>query len=318
MDLPAPAAPSTRFIRPLAAGSAASGALAAGGAASGVGFGGMRRPLAQTSIRDALDSAVIALTAAGCDTPRLDAELLLAAAMGVDRAVILSDPGRGIEPDAARRFMDHAARRRAREPVAYILGRRGFRTIELEVDPRVLIPRPETEHLVEALLDLPEGARVCDVGTGSGAIALALKVERPDFEVVATDAIAEALEVARANARRLGLEVAFHHGDLLADVAGPLDAVVSNPPYVEDGAELEPDIVRYEPALALRSGPDGLDVIRRLLPAAGATAARTVALEIGAGQAAAVAELIRESGFPAVETIADLAGIDRVLVGRRP
>jgi release factor glutamine methyltransferase len=278
----------------------------------------VRRPIAQTSIRDALDSALIALTAAGCDTPRLDAEVLLAAAMGVDRAVIVSDPGRGIEPDAARRFADYAARRRAREPVAYILGTRGFRTIDLAVDPRVLIPRPETEHLVEALLDLPEGARVCDVGTGSGAIALALKVERPDLDVVGTDSSAEALEVARANAARLGLDVAFHHGDLLAGVPGPLDAVVSNPPYVEDGAVLAPEIVGFEPALALRAGPDGLDVVRRLLPAVGATAAHTVALEIGAGQAPAVAELIREAGFPQVETVADLAGIQRVLVGRRP
>src|ERR671916_2679332 len=261
----------------------------------------MRRPLAQTSIRDALDSAVIALTAAGCDSPRLDAELLLAAAMGVDRAVIVSDPGRGIEPEAARRFMDFAARRRQREPVAYILGSKGFRSIELAVDPRVLIPRPETEHLVEALLDLPRGARVCDVGTGSGAIALALKAERPDLRVVATDASAEALDVARENARRLGLDVELHHGDLLAGVAGPLDAVVSNPPYVEDAAVLAPDIVRYEPALALRAGPDGLDVIRRLLPAAGATAARIVALEIGAGQADAVTALVREAGFAAVD-----------------
>jgi release factor glutamine methyltransferase len=278
----------------------------------------VRRPLAQTSIRDALDSAVIALTAAGAESPRLDAELLLAAAMGVDRAVIVSDPGRGLEPDAARRFMEYAARRREREPVAYILGTKGFRSIELAVDPRVLIPRPETEHLVDAVLDLPQGARVCDVGTGSGAIALALKSERPDLEVVATDASDDALDVARANAERLGLEVVFHHGDLLADVRGPLDAIVSNPPYVDDGAQLAPEIVRYEPALALRAGPDGLDVIRRLLPAAGATEARSVALEIGAGQAVAVGELMREAGFPGVDVLPDLAGISRVLVGRRP
>jgi release factor glutamine methyltransferase len=276
------------------------------------------RLLGRTSVRDALDSAVIALTAAGCDTPRLDAELLLAAAMGVDRSAIVSDPGRELEPDAARRFMGYAARRREREPVAYILGRKGFRAIELEVDPRVLIPRPETEHLVEALLDLPQGSRVCDVGTGSGAIALALEHERPDLDVVATDASAEALDVARANARRLGLEVAFHHGDLLADVGPRLDAIVSNPPYVEDGAELAPDIVRYEPSLALRAGPGGLDLISRLLPAAGATEAHTVALEIGAGQSAAVAELMRGAGFPQVDVVADLAGIERVLVGRRP
>jgi release factor glutamine methyltransferase len=277
----------------------------------------MRPPLAQTSVRDALDSAVIALTAVGCETPRLDAELLLAAAMGVDRAAIVADPERGLDPDAARRFMEYAARRRDREPVAYILGTKGFRSIDLAVDPRVLIPRPETEHLVEAVLDLPRGARVCDVGTGSGAIALALKSERPDLRVVATDASGEALEVARANAERLGLDVELHHGDLLADVAGPLDAVVSNPPYVEDGAELAPEIVRFEPALALRAGPDGLDVIRRLLPAAGATSARVVALEIGDGQASAVAALMVEAGFGDVSVVRDLAGIERVLVGRR-
>jgi release factor glutamine methyltransferase len=277
----------------------------------------MRRPLAQTSIRDALESAVIALTAAGCETPRLDAELLLAAAMGVDRAVIVSDPGRGIEPDAARRFMDFAARRREREPVAYILGSKGFRSIELAVDARVLIPRPETEHLVEAVLDLPRGAQVCDVGTGSGAIALALKAERPDLDVVATDASGDALDVARANATRLGLDVAFFEGDLLADVPGPVHAVVSNPPYVEDGAELAPEIVRHEPALALRAGPDGLDVIRRLVPAAAAADARVVALEIGAGQVGAVRALMGESGFESVSVVRDLAGIERVVVGER-
>jgi len=278
----------------------------------------MRRPLAQTPVRDALDSAVIALRAAGVDTPRLDAEILLAAAMGVDRGVIVADPGRPVEPVAARLFMDFAARRREREPVAYILGCKGFRSIMLGVDPRVLIPRPETEHLVEAVLGLPAGARVCDVGTGSGAIALALKTERPDLSLVATDASADALEAARENAVRLGLEVELRAGDLLADVGGELDAVVSNPPYVEDGAELAPEIARFEPALALRAGPDGLDVIRRLLPAAGATGARLVALEIGSTQAEAVTALTRQAGFPDVRVEQDLAGLDRVVVGRRP
>ena len=278
----------------------------------------MRRPLAQTPVRDALDSAVIALQAAGVDTPRLDAEVLLAAAMGVDRAVIVADPGRLLEPVAARLFMDFAARRRDREPVAYILGCKGFRSLMLSVDARVLIPRPETEHLVEAVLDLPQGARVCDVGTGSGAIALALKSERPDLRLVATDASADALDVARENAARLGLEVEFHLGDLLADVEGPLDAIVANPPYVEDGAELAREIAGFEPALALRSGPDGLEVIRRLLPAAGATGARRVALEIGSTQAAVVSAMTREAGFPDVHVAQDLAGLDRVVVGRRP
>ena len=272
--------------------------------------------LGRTSVRDALDSAVIALTAAGVESPRLDAEVLLAAAMGVDRAVLIADPARALEPDAARTFQAWAARRRDREPVAYITGRRGFRRLELDVDPRVLIPRPETEHLVETGLDLPEGARVVDVGTGSGAVALALADERPDLEMIGTDASAEALEVARANAERLGLRVALRHGDLLAGVADA-DAVLSNPPYVEDGARLAPEIVRLEPALALRAGPDGLDVLRRLVPAVGATRAALAAFEVGAGQASAVAGLLHEAGFAAVDTVRDLAGIERVVVGRR-
>src|SRR4051794_33587522 len=278
-----------------------------------------RSPLARTTVRDALDSALIALTAAGVDSPRLDAELLLADAMGVDRAVIVSDPGRGLEPDAARRFQEHARRRVQREPVAYILGRKGFRTIEVLVDGRVLIPRPETEHLVEAALELPEGARVADVGTGSGAVALALKAERPDLRVIATDASAGALKVARRNAAQLGLSVDLLHGDLLDPVDGQLDAVLSNPPYVADherGA-LAPEIAHHEPHDALFAGADGLDLIRRLAPEAAATGAALLALEVGYGQAAAVEEIVRAAGFANTEVVADLADIDRVVVGRR-
>ena len=275
-----------------------------------------RTPLARTTVRDALDSALVALTAAGVELPRLDAEVLLAAAMGVDRAAIVADPGRTLEPDAARAFQGFAARRRDREPVAYILGRKGFRGIELDVDPRVLIPRPETEHLVEAALDLPQGARVCDVGTGSGAVALALKHERPDLRIIATDASREALDVARANAARLGLEVEFVEGDLLAWITD-VDAVLSNPPYVEDDAQLAPDVAGHEPALALRAGPDGLHVLRRLAPAIGVTSATLAAIEVGAGQAAAVEGLLREVGFASTERVRDLAGIERIVVGRR-
>ena len=278
-----------------------------------------RTPLAQTSVRDALDSALIALTAAGCDTPRLDAELLLADAMGVDRAVIVSDPGRGLTPEQARCFQGYAARRAQREPVAYILGTKGFRTIDLLVDGRVLIPRPETEHLVEAALDLPRGARVADVGTGSGAVALALKAERPDLDVVATDASPEALAVARANAQRLALEVELLEGDLLEPVEGPLDAVLSNPPYVADGdrGTLAPDITRHEPPMALYAGADGLSLIRRLAPQAAAAGAALLALEVGFGQAGAVAEIVAAAGFADTRAVADLAGIERVVVGRR-
>jgi release factor glutamine methyltransferase len=270
-----------------------------------------RRAIARTSVRDALDSAVIALEAAGCDTPRLDAELLLAAVLGIGRAELIVWPDRGLEPDEARAFMDLAARRRGREPVAYILGTKGFRTIELAVDPRVLVPRPETEFVVEAALGLPAGARVVDVGTGSGAIALALKAERPDLQVVATDSSAAALDVARANAERLGLEVELLHGDMLEPVAGPVDAIVSNPPYVGASDRLPRDVL-HEPREALYAGPDGLEVIRRLVAAAAGVP--FLALEVGAGQAAAVAELM--GGWSSVETVRDLAGHERVVVGR--
>ena len=278
-----------------------------------------RTPLARTSVRDALDSAMIALTASGGDSPRLDAELLLADALGVDRAAVIANPSRGLEPAQARRFGEHVRRRVAREPVAYILGRKGFRMIELEIDARVLVPRPETEQLVEAALDLPRGARVADVGTGSGAVALALKDERPDLRVVATDVSGPALAVARANADRLGLEVELLEGDLLEPVSGPLDAVLSNPPYVADGQRgmLAPDIVLHEPAEALFAGADGLAIVRRLMPQAAASHAALIALEIGMGQARAVAELMRAAGFADVVAVPDLAGIERVVVGRR-
>jgi release factor glutamine methyltransferase len=255
----------------------------------------------------------VALGAAGVDSPRLDAELLLAAATGLTRAQIVSDPGRPIEPEAARAFQALALRRREREPVAYLLGEKGFRHLDLRVDRRVLIPRPETEHLVEAALGLPAGARVVDVGTGSGAVALALKSERPDLELVATDASADALQVARANALLLGLDVAFAHGDLLEPVEGRIDAVLSNPPYVETTAPLAPEIARYEPPAALFAGEDGLDVYRRLVPGARAAGARFVALEVGAGQAGAVAALLRDAGYATTDTLRDLAGIERIV-----
>lgn len=271
-----------------------------------------------TPVREALDSAMVALQAAGVDTPRLDAEVLLAHALGVDRAALVTGSEVAVEGAAVRAFQD-AVRRRSvgREPVAYITGTKGFRHLDLEVDPRVLIPRPDTETLVEAAIEaLPKGTRVVDVGTGSGAVALALKHERPDLDVVGTDVSADALTVARANAKRLRLAVAFVPGDLLAGVP-EVGAVVSNPPYVEDDAVLAPEIVRHEPALALRAGPEGLDVLRRLVPAAAASSAAVFAVEVGAGQAGKVAALAREAGFARCETRADLGGVERVVVAWR-
>lgn len=278
-------------------------------------------PFTGVPVREALESAVIAISAAGCETPRLDAELLLAHALGVDRAALVMDPARPVEGAAVRAFQD-AVRRRSvdREPVAYIVGVKGFRHLDLHVDRRVLIPRPETEQLVEVALALPRGARVHDVGTGSGAVALALKHERPDLVVGASDASADALAVARANAERLGLDVALTDADLLDGVDGAtLDAIVSNPPYVADGDRetLAPEITRHEPAEALFAGPDGLAAIRRLVAQAAETAARLVAIEVGEGQATAVRGLLSRASFGAVESRADLAGIERVVIGRR-
>ncbi|HWF49234.1 MAG TPA: peptide chain release factor N(5)-glutamine methyltransferase [Solirubrobacteraceae bacterium] len=261
-----------------------------------------------------LAAAVARLAAAGSESPRLDAELLLAEALGTTRAGLYVAAPAALEPGASERFEELVARRVQREPAAYILGRKPFRHIELEVDRRVLIPRPETELLVEVGLELPPGARVADIGTGSGAIALALAHERPDLALTGIDASADALVLARDNARRLGLDVTFVEGDLL--VGGPYDAVLANLPYVREGEELPPEIARYEPAQALYGGPDGLDVIRRLVgQAAGAVA--LIALEVGAGQAEAVASLLGDAGFDDVERRRDLAGHERVVVGRR-
>jgi len=269
-------------------------------------------------VRDAVDSATVAIGAAGSATPRLDAEVLLAYVLGVDRVELYLRPERVVQGPAVRAFQDLVRRRSlAREPVAYLVGRRGFRRLELAVDPRVLIPRPETETLVEVGLELAAGARVVDVGTGSGALALALKDERPDLQVLATDVSADALAVARANAARLGLDVAFLQADLLEGVP-PVDAVLSNPPYVAeaDRRTLEREITDHEPHVAVFGGEDGLRVVRRLVAQAAATRARLVAVEVGAGQAAAAARALEEGGF-AAELRPDLAGTERVVIGRR-
>src|SRR3954470_3733280 len=258
-------------------------------------------------VREWLPDAVERLAAAGCDTPRLDAELLVANALGVDRARLVIDQDLPV-PGSAEVSL---ARREAREPVAYILRRRAFRRIELTVDPRVLIPRPETELLVEVALELPHGARVHDVGTGSGAVALAMKEERPDLQVSASDSSRDAIAVARANARALGLDVHLQVASGLP--TGDYDLVTANLPYVRDAElpALAPEITRYEPAGALAAGTDGLDAIREL--ATQAPAGTLLALEHGPGQADAVRSLLAGA-----ETRPDLAGLPRVTLGRAP
>ncbi|MGO8906028.1 MAG: peptide chain release factor N(5)-glutamine methyltransferase [Solirubrobacteraceae bacterium] len=274
-----------------------------------------------TSVRDALDGAITAIAAAGCETPRLDAEVLLADVLCVGRERLLIDSELAVKGPAVRAFQD-AVRRRAmlREPVAYIVGHRGFRRLDVLVDRRALIPRPETELLVEVGLTLARGARVLDLGTGSGAVALALKDERPDLHVGASDISSDALELARENGRRLGLDVRWLNADLLAGIADEFDAVLCNPPYVADSERpaLAPEILRHEPAGALFAGPDGLASIRRLLVTLSERReVGLVALEVGAGQAEAVAQLMRRAGFSSLRRERDLAGIERVVVGER-
>ena len=275
-------------------------------------------------VREALASAVDALTAAGVEDPRLDAEVLLAEATGWERARLVAEPDAELPPAAGWRFGEMVRRRLRREPVAYILGRRGFRHLELMVDRRVLIPRPETELLVELALEL-QPTRVLDVGTGSGAIALAVANELPACEVTAIDTSPAALEVARANAERQGFadRVRFLEGTLPEE--GAFDLVLANLPYVaeRDWPSLQPEVTEWEPREALLAGPNGLDAYRAFIPVCGRALGRyapqsstTLAVEVGDGQAAAVAELFGEAGFGGVETRGDLAGIERMVVGR--
>ena len=262
-------------------------------------------------VREAIEAATAAFDAAGCATPKLDAELLIADALEVTHERLFIDPDMDIPPPAARVIAANVRRRNEREPVAYILGRKGFRNIELMVDRRVLVPRPESELLVEAALDLPEGSRVHDVGTGSGAIALALLDERPDLKVSASEVSPKAVEVARENAARLGLPLDVEVVDGLPP--GDYDLVIANLPYVRDDRwdGLMPEINRYEPRVAITSGAEGLDAIRELIAAM--PSGTRVALEHHHDQADEIRERLDDaSSYP------DLAHWDRITVGRVP
>jgi release factor glutamine methyltransferase len=259
------------------------------------------------------------------DSPRADADILLAHVLGRPRSYLLAWPERELTPSQWAAFQALVERRARGEPVAYLTGSREFYGLDLAVSNAVLIPRPETELLVEAALErLPGGpCAVADLGTGSGAIALAIAKLRPDARVVAVDASRQALEVARTNAERLGLSnVELREGDWCTGLADErFDMIVSNPPYIREAdPHLARGDVRFEPAMALASGADGLDAIRAIVACAPAhlIPGGWLLFEHGYDQAEAVAGLMRKAGFIEVESLRDLLGHGRVTLGRTP
>lgn len=267
------------------------------------------------------------LAAAGILAAELEARLLLEQATGMDRASLLAHAREPVRSDAAARYERLLSERERRVPLAYLSGEREFWSLRLKVDPRVLIPRPETETLVEeALGRLAPGARVADIGTGSGAIVIALARELGRGDFCGTDLSTDALDVARENAAAHGVadRVRFFHGDLLEPLrsrTAPLDALVSNPPYIPSSQlpDLQPEVRDHEPRAALDGGADGLRLIRALIGGAPGLLrpGGWLLLEVGAGQAGAVTALLEDhAAFEAVSCRRDLAGIERVVAAR--
>jgi release factor glutamine methyltransferase len=259
------------------------------------------------TVREALAEAERRLAAAGVETPRVDAEWLVAHVLGTTRsglAALPDDEVNGLEPLLARR--------EGREPLAYVLGEWGFRRLTLKTDARALVPRPETETLVERSLVLVEAIErpsILDVGVGSGAIALALKDERRDAQVVGVDVSSDALSLARENAERLGLEIELREGEGAEAAAEGWDIVVANPPYVASLAGLQPEL-RWEPEVALLGSGEHERLAR-------AASARFLVMEAGDGQATDVADALAAAGWHDVRVTRDLSGKERVVEGRR-
>ena len=256
------------------------------------------------------------------DTPALDAALLLGEVMRKSRTDLLAHGNEAVSDTQREQFLRLVQRRKDGECVAYILGRREFRGLEFCVNPQVLVPRPDTETLVEAALERGAGLRILDLCTGSGALAIALKNERPALCVSASDISPAALETARQNAGRLlsgGADtICFIQSDLFADISGTFDIIVSNPPYIPSGewAALPPE-VRREPRLALDGGGDGLDLIRKITAQAGKhlSPGGVLLLEAAPGQMQAIRSLLQAHGFGGVNIYKDLAGRERVISG---
>lgn len=276
----------------------------------------LRQAPVPETIDAVLSAAVETIAAAGCEEPRADAEALVADALGVSVEELSRDGSGEVSPELAHTIEQAVARRAEHEPLAYILGRQRFRGIEVTVDPRVLIPRRETGLLVEVAAELPEGARVHEVGTGSGAVALALLSERPDLRVTASDLSPEAAEAARENAARLGLELDVIVDEGLPDrlAAEEIDLVLANLPYVTDSTiyDRSPEI-RREPRIAVTGdcGEDGLGVIRRLIGEV--RPGQRLALEHDTHHGPAMREMLREAS-----TLRDHMGGERVTVGLAP
>ena len=265
----------------------------------------------------------------GVPSPRLEAELMLSRALGLARLQLYLAHDRPLTSAELEQLRGMVRRRGQREPLAWILGEQGFHAIDLTIEPGVLVPRPDTETLVEAFLAAvpahePGPIYVADIGCGSGAVGLAVAVARPEARLYAVDLDDVALRVTRANVARLGLDkrVGVLKGDLLDGIpAGrPIDWVLSNPPYIPRAEieTLEPEVRRWEPRLALDGGADGLDVYRRLLPMIARRARRGAFVEVGHDQAGRVADLFRQAGFSDLETRDDLGGHRRVVGGRLP
>jgi release factor glutamine methyltransferase len=273
------------------------------------------------TIAEVLRRSTAYLSERGSPSPRLDADLLLAHALGVERLRLYTDSERPLTPPELTRARDLLARRGRREPVAYLTGERAFRRMSLRVGPCVLVPRPETETLVEWALEVaPAGAAVVDWGSGSGAVALALAGEGDALRVTALERSPEALEAARENGARLGLEVEWLRSDGFAAVAGRRFAVIAaNPPYLSEAdlAAAPPELA-FEPAEALVSGPTGLEAIARIAAEAPGHLAPGgwVLIEVGEGQAPAAEEALRAARLGEVARRADLAGVERVVGGR--